>query len=44
VGAIIQGEGYTGFVKAMGERERLKRIKAQLIEYCAKLSIKEDGK
>lgn len=44
VGAIIQGEGYTVFVKAMGERERLKRIKAQLIQYCEKLSIKEDGK
>jgi hypothetical protein len=44
VGAIIQGEGYTVFVKAMGERERLKLIKAQLIEYCAKLSIKENGK
>jgi hypothetical protein len=44
VGAIIQGEGYTVFVKAMGQRERLKLIKPQLIEYCAKLSIKEDGK
>jgi hypothetical protein len=41
VGAIIQGEGYTVFVKAMGDRERLVKIKPQLLEFCAKLNIAE---
>jgi hypothetical protein len=41
VGAIIRGEGYTVFVKAAGEKDRLKKIKSQLLEFCAKLSIQE---
>jgi hypothetical protein len=41
VGAIIQGDGYTVFVKAMGDKDRLVKIKPQLLEFCAKLNIVE---
>ena len=41
VGAIIQGNGYTVFVKAMGQKDRLVKIKPQLLEFCARLSIAE---
>lgn len=39
IGAILEGDGYTVFVKAMGERRRLVKIKPQLIEFCRNLSI-----
>jgi hypothetical protein len=44
VGAIIQGDGFTVFVKAMGEKDRLLKIKPQLLEFCANLKITESAK
>jgi hypothetical protein len=43
-GAIIEGDGYTVFVKAIGERDRVILIKPQLLEFCSKLSIVEEAK
>jgi hypothetical protein len=39
IGAIVTVGETTVFVKAMGSRERLKRIKPQLIEFCENLSV-----
>jgi hypothetical protein len=44
IGAIFQSNGYTVFVKAMGEKDRLVNIKPQLLEFCAKLTITEISK
>ena len=44
VGAIIQGDGYTVFVKAMGEKDRLLKIKPQLLQFCDSLKIVESAK
>ena len=44
IGAIIQGNGYTVFVKAMGEKDRLVKIKPQLIRFCDSLKITETAK
>jgi hypothetical protein len=39
VGAIVTVEGTTVFVKAMGGRDALQRIKPQLIAFCQSLSV-----
>jgi hypothetical protein len=39
LGVIIQGEGYTVFVKAMGDRDRLPALKPQFLDFCRSLSI-----
>ena len=44
IGAIIQGDGFTVFVKAMGEKDRLLKIKSQLIEFSTNLKITESAK
>ena len=44
VGAIIQGDGFTVFVKAMGEKDRLIKIKPQLLQFCDSLKITESTK
>jgi hypothetical protein len=41
LGIILQTNGHTVFVKAMGERRRLVKIKPQLLEFCRGLSIAE---
>ncbi len=43
VGAIIQGNGFTVFVKAMGEKDHLIKIKSQLIEFSTTLKITESA-
>ena len=44
IGAIIQSNGYTVFVKAMGEKDRLVKIKPQLLQFCDSLKITETAK
>jgi hypothetical protein len=43
IGAILTTGEHTVFVKAMGERERLVKIKPQLLEFCRGLSIGGDS-
>lgn len=40
-GAIVMTKDYTVFVKAMGERDRLVRHRAEIEEFCRSLSIRE---
>ncbi len=42
-GAILSTPEYTVFVKAMGERERLVKAKAELKAFCESLAIREPG-
>ncbi len=44
LGAIIPGPGYTVFVKATGDHDRLVRLKPVLQAFCDSLSITEDAK
>jgi hypothetical protein len=44
VGVIVQGEGYTVFVKGMGDRDRLMRIKPQILAFTKSLSIAEEAR
>jgi len=41
IGAIVTVEGTSVFVKAMGGRDRLQRLKPQLIAFCESLSVGE---
>jgi hypothetical protein len=43
VGVIVQGEGYTVFLKGMGDRDRLMRIKPQILAFAKSLSIAEEA-
>lgn len=43
VGAILHAGDNTVFVKAMGARSHLPKIKPQLLEFCRGLSIRETG-
>lgn len=40
VGAILEVDGTTVFVKAMGEKSKVARLRPQLIEFCEHLSIR----
>jgi hypothetical protein len=40
VGAILEVDGTTVFVKAMGEKSKVARLRPQLIEFCENLSIR----
>ena len=44
IGSIIEGPGYTVFVKAMGDRDRLTGLKPKLAAFAASLSIQEEKK
>jgi hypothetical protein len=39
LGVIIRGDGYTVFVKAMGDRDRLATLKPQFLNFCHSVSI-----
>jgi hypothetical protein len=39
VGAILEVDGTTVFVKAMGQKAKVKRLRPQLVEFCRNLSI-----
>lgn len=41
IAAIIEGDGFTVFVRALGERDHLAAIKGQLLEFCRSLTIEE---
>jgi hypothetical protein len=42
LGVIIEGDGYTVFVKAMGDRDRLPLLKPQFLTFCRSISIAEN--
>ncbi len=44
IGAIVQGNGYTVFVKAMGDRDRLMTLRSQILDFCRSVSIVEEKK
>ena len=44
IGAIVSGEDYTVFVKAMGDRDRLLKLKPQLVNFFRTISIAEEKK
>ncbi len=43
LGVIIQGNGYTVFLKAMGDRDRLTALKPQFLDFSRSVSITEDA-
>ncbi len=44
IGAIVPGNGYTVFVKAMGDRDRLLALRPQILLFCRSVSIVEEKK